>query len=68
LLDKDDEEEGALDEKAKNSTVKIKEQANEEGDEDEEEGENQGDDNDDEDYIDEEEMLDVAERCFVRIA
>lgn len=58
LLDKDDEEEQDG-EKEKNNTVKIKEQAQEEDEEGQE---------DEDDYIDEEEMLDVAERCFVRIA
>lgn len=31
-------------------------------------GEGEGDEEDDDEYIDEEEMLDVAERCFYRIA
>ncbi len=67
LLDQDDDEEDI--EGGKSSSVKIKEEGpvgnTEEDQKDPEGGEEE---EEDDEYIDEEEMLDVAEKCFVRIA
>jgi len=51
----------------KMSTMQVKDDPNEEDDNyNDDEKEQEGEE--DEDYIDEEEMLDVAEKCFYRIA
>ena len=66
----DDNFENIYDERNdKNSTIKVNEGADEgmPGGTEEEEGE-EGEEGEDDDYIDEEEMLDVAEKCFGKIA
>lgn len=63
----DDNFENIYDEKNdKNSTIKVNEGADE--GEPGADANGEGEEDEDEDYIDEEEMLDVAEKCFGKIA
>ncbi len=64
LLDQDDEEE----DEANNNKKAPSPKQEKENKKKEEEGEEDQYAEDDDDYIDEEEMLDIAERCFMRIA